>query len=211
MSELIHDSSIVSDVAEFNVKLQMATVSTPNVLQSESYISTVALYLIFGRSPKEEKAHLRLPPQWRDLWEEMSLFEKKHNDAADRGVLRQLQNIMAFTKSETVFPRPAAGHNAKPTILKEQSSARDEIVLKMPAVTEMNDKIAKMWSSKVSSSSYREMKRSRQNLPIWNSRDRLLNAIEDNQVVIVCGETGCGKSTQVCAFRIMQQEHFNSN
>lgn len=181
----------------------MKTVSTPDVLQSESYISTVALYLIFGHSPKEEKAYLRLPPQWRDLWKEMSLFQRKQNDAADRGCLRQLQNMITATKSEAGFLRLPAHHSTEQQILKGQSRTRDEAETKLPARTVPTDKIAKLWSSKSSSPSYREMVKSRQKLPIWNFRDQLLKVIEGNQVVIVCGETGCGKSTQVCASQIM--------
>jgi ATP-dependent RNA helicase DHX29 len=37
-------------------------------------------------------------------------------------------------------------------------------------------------------------------LPMWNFREQVLRAVELNQVVIVCGETGCGKSTQVPSF-----------
>lgn len=34
-------------------------------------------------------------------------------------------------------------------------------------------------------------------LPIWSMRDQLLAAIHHNQVILVCGETGSGKTTQV--------------
>lgn len=208
LPQLIHDSSIISDVAEFKVKLQVKTVGAPNALQSESYISTVALYLIFGHSPKEEKAYLRLPPQWRDLWKEMSIFEKKHNDATDRGILRQLQNLITGTTSEAGFPQVPASGITEPMIVKEESRPADGAITKLPEVAEVTDKIAKLWFSKSSSSSYRKMQKSRENLPIRNFRDLLLKIIEDNQVVIVCGETGCGKSTQVCASYIMPQKYF---
>lgn len=211
LPHLVHDSSIVSDVAEFNVTLQMKSVSTPDLLQSESYISTVALYLIFGHSPKEEKAYLRLPPQWRDLWKEMSLFEKKQNDVAERSVLRQLQDIITVTKSEDGIPQLPAGRSTEPKILKEYCPARDETTIKLPTGAEMTDKIAKLWSAKSSTSLYREMQKSRQKLPIWNFRDQLLEVIEDNQVVIICGETGCGKSTQVYAPQILSRKQFNGN
>lgn len=207
LSQLIHDSSIISDVAEFSVKLQMKTVAAPVTLQSESYISTIALYLIFGHSPKEEKACLRLPPQWRDLWKEMSLFERKHNDAIDRGVLRQLQNMITDTKSEADFSQVPASRSTEPTTAKEESRPGNGAKTRVAGVVEVNDRITKLWSSKSSSSSYRKMQKQRENLPIWNYRDRLSTIIEDNQVVIVCGETGCGKSTQVCASRIMPQKH----
>ncbi|CAI7774394.1 unnamed protein product, partial [Closterium sp. NIES-53] len=37
----------------------------------------------------------------------------------------------------------------------------------------------------------------RQSLPAWKERERLLQAVRSNQVVVVSGETGCGKTTQL--------------
>ncbi|XP_022738785.1 DExH-box ATP-dependent RNA helicase DExH3-like isoform X2 [Durio zibethinus] len=37
----------------------------------------------------------------------------------------------------------------------------------------------------------------RRSLPAYKERDALLNAIQQNQVVVVSGETGCGKTTQI--------------
>ncbi|CAI5457982.1 unnamed protein product [Closterium sp. Yama58-4] len=37
----------------------------------------------------------------------------------------------------------------------------------------------------------------RQSLPAWKERERLLQAVRNNQVVVVSGETGCGKTTQL--------------
>lgn len=42
--------------------------------------------------------------------------------------------------------------------------------------------------------------RGRQQLPIFASRGKLMELINDNPVVIVLGNTGCGKTTQVCQF-----------
>lgn len=43
----------------------------------------------------------------------------------------------------------------------------------------------------------REMKEMRRRLPVYDRRDELLQAIRDNQIIIVQGETGCGKTTQI--------------
>jgi HrpA-like RNA helicase len=40
----------------------------------------------------------------------------------------------------------------------------------------------------------------RQALPIWSMRDDIINAINSNQVVVVSGDTGSGKTTQVTCF-----------
>lgn len=50
---------------------------------------------------------------------------------------------------------------------------------------------------KYNSRDYQNMIQSRRNLPAWNSADDILDLLRDNQVVVVVGETGCGKSTQV--------------
>ncbi|CAH0390358.1 unnamed protein product [Bemisia tabaci] len=44
------------------------------------------------------------------------------------------------------------------------------------------------------------MLESRSKLPIHNFRTKLMDAINDNPVVIIQGNTGCGKTTQVCQF-----------
>lgn len=42
-------------------------------------------------------------------------------------------------------------------------------------------------------------------LPMWGFKNEVLAAIDREQVVIVCGETGCGKSTQVPSFILEHQ------
>eukprot|EP00899_Mesostigma_viride_P016339 jgi/Mesvir1/24706/Mv21986-RA.1 len=42
-----------------------------------------------------------------------------------------------------------------------------------------------------------DMRKYRENLPAYGSRARVIQLVKDNTVVVVCGMTGCGKSTQV--------------
>ncbi|KAL9453325.1 hypothetical protein AB3S75_009013 [Citrus x aurantiifolia] len=51
----------------------------------------------------------------------------------------------------------------------------------------------------------RKMLEFRRNLPAYKDKNRLLTAISQNQVVIISGETGCGKTTQVPQF-ILESE-----
>ena len=46
---------------------------------------------------------------------------------------------------------------------------------------------------------------SRMQLPMWQYRQQVVDTVEQNQVVIICGETGCGKSTQVPSFLLEHQ------
>ncbi len=61
------------------------------------------------------------------------------------------------------------------------------------------------WARKISSSTYQNMLSSRSNLPIWKLKQQILSAFNDHQAVIICGETGCGKSTQIPTF-ILEEE-----
>ncbi|XP_072032670.1 putative ATP-dependent RNA helicase DHX57 [Amphiura filiformis] len=48
--------------------------------------------------------------------------------------------------------------------------------------------------------SYKTMLAQRQQLPAWKEQDNILDLLRDNQVVVVSGMTGCGKTTQVPQF-----------
>ena len=45
---------------------------------------------------------------------------------------------------------------------------------------------------------YQKMLNVRKSLPIWAAKQELLDAIAAHNVLLVVGDTGCGKSTQVC-------------
>ncbi len=44
----------------------------------------------------------------------------------------------------------------------------------------------------------KKLRESKANLPIAEFRNEILEKVAQNPVVIVAGDTGCGKSTQVC-------------
>jgi ABC-type methionine transport system ATPase subunit len=44
---------------------------------------------------------------------------------------------------------------------------------------------------------YKKSQEGRRMLPAWDHRDVILEAVRQHQVVVIHGETGCGKSTQV--------------
>jgi ATP-dependent RNA helicase DHX29 len=47
------------------------------------------------------------------------------------------------------------------------------------------------------------MLESRAGLPIAQLKGDILHLLEENNVLVVCGETGCGKTTQVKFFIIV--------
>lgn len=182
----------------------METISCPTAVQSEAYVSTIALFFIFASSLKEEKAYLRLPPVWRDVWEDMRLLRKHETDERDMNVLRDLRVMIA----EQDIPNE---HNGAITAVDVNGSTSHVVALDDSAAAHhpppaINAAALKsLWTSQSSTASYRSLLEFRENLPIWKYKEDLLCAFEDHQVVIVCGETGCGKSTQVPAY-ILESE-----
>lgn len=195
---------IVCETNSTQINIRMETISCPNALQSEAYVSTIALFLIFASSIKEEKAHLRLPPVWRDVWEGLRLLRKQDLDSRDMKDLRDLQDMIAEQNSSdevdgTLMETGANDATRKATLSAERDtgdvarSAADEEALKL------------LWTSQSSTSLYQSMLELRKALPISKYKQHLLQALEENQVLIVCGETGCGKSTQVPSY-ILENE-----
>lgn len=184
-----------------SVHVEMITEATPDATQSEAYVSTAAMFLIFSSVPKEEKASLRLPPTWKDLWVELSELKRTRDMAANREELKEIRALVdarpkdddkALQESQGVLPK------SSPTNVST-NPARNE------SCQEPSEHLQSLWSSKSATPSFQNMLRQRKTLPIWGFKDTILQTVNDNQITIVCGETGCGKSTQVPSF-ILERE-----
>lgn len=53
------------------------------------------------------------------------------------------------------------------------------------------------WESAISRDSMQTIIAARQSLPIASFREEIVDAVRSNQVILIAGETGCGKTTQV--------------
>ncbi|KAL7128647.1 hypothetical protein ABFS83_13G008200 [Erythranthe nasuta] len=90
----------------------------------------------------------------------------------------------------------------------EESSGRSSTVLAIgddmfckPVMTESEiaSKVESL-ASKMEKGQLIKIAETRSRLPIASFKDNITSTIESNQVVLVCGETGCGKTTQVPQF-----------
>lgn len=184
----------------------MITEAVPDAAQSEAYVSTAALFLIFSPVPKEEKASLRLPPVWKDFWLDLCTLKKKNDLATDREELRGIRSLFDHSagKDEDLeqISRPAQFTPIRPQPI---NCLAEEFQKGKPSGTENPDEIRSVWTSKSATPSFRNMMLQRKNLPIWAFKEEIVQTILSHQTVIVCGETGCGKSTQVPSF-ILEHE-----
>ncbi|KAK4205523.1 putative ATP-dependent RNA helicase [Triangularia verruculosa] len=184
---------------------KMISISTSDLKQSEAYIATVALFCIFGSSGKEEKVALRLPAAWKDLWSEMAEAKKNKADELDRDALRHLRDLvrtrMEQELEDGVLIQGFKGRGQNKS-LTDSDQSDNERVKRQPFGPEYYQNI---WLQKAHTPKFQAMLQSRVQLPMWQFREQVVNAVEQNQIVIVCGETGCGKSTQVPSFLLEDQ------
>ena len=191
---------------ERNVRIKMITEAVPDAAQSEAYMSTAALFLVFSPVPKEEKAYLRLPPVWKDFWVSLSTLKKKNDLANDREELRKIRNLIEDSATKQgdsgQATRPA---EITPLCLKPEASPIGEYCNGMSSTTKDIEEMKSIWTSKSTTPSFRNMAPQRKSLPIWGFKEEIMKTILGHQTVIVCGETGCGKSTQVPSY-ILEHE-----
>ncbi|XP_045500588.1 ATP-dependent DNA/RNA helicase DHX36 [Colias croceus] len=60
-----------------------------------------------------------------------------------------------------------------------------------------NELLHKEYNNMLTISAYKKMLEFRKILPAYKKRDHILDVIDKNQVIVISGETGCGKSTQI--------------
>ncbi|KAL1200251.1 putative pre-mRNA-splicing factor ATP-dependent RNA helicase DEAH2 [Cardamine amara subsp. amara] len=63
-----------------------------------------------------------------------------------------------------------------------------------------NGMVVNKWTGKVYSRRYHEILEKRRSLPVWFQKDEFLQTLRNNQTVILVGETGSGKTTQIPQF-----------
>lgn len=97
--------------------------------------------------------------------------------------------------------------NSPSCIMKENSAAVDEVVGtpkeyfgSIKSVGIHSDQRALSVPTVVHVSRPEEVERKRKDLPIVMMEQEIMEAINENTSVIICGETGCGKTTQVPQF-----------
>ncbi|KAM7349281.1 putative ATP-dependent RNA helicase DHX57 [Cochliomyia hominivorax] len=98
-----------------------------------------------------------------------------------------------------------------PTHYEKGMTARGDNYKKDEESLEKEDRLLlKKFMEKRKEERYKKMLASRQNLPAFSKMLDILNLLETSQILVISGETGCGKSTQVPQF-ILDNWFFKSS
>ncbi|KAK8163670.1 P-loop containing nucleoside triphosphate hydrolase protein [Phyllosticta citrichinensis] len=198
---------IESNISPRSMTFTMKDIATPGTQQSEAYISVAAMFLIFSTSAKEEKVYMRLPSVWRDLWQEYAETQKDMAAEKDRETIKDLRQIIQeqVEREDEDGVVLTNGFKKRGKATLEESSNIDLRVRQQGDSQGRPEELQELWWQKSSTPKYQHMLQAREQLPLARFKQDVLSAIEKNQVLILCGETGCGKSTQLPAF-ILENE-----
>ncbi|XP_045773576.1 putative ATP-dependent RNA helicase DHX57 isoform X1 [Maniola jurtina] len=124
-------------------------------------------------------------------------------------LLNNEEDILNFIKFDTrkfpepfeaLFPQLIENSNSKkvthPSHYKK-GETKDRSNINFNTILKENSEIVRWWLDKRDNNKYHKMLSSRKKLPAWKKRKEILDAMDKSQVIVISGETGCGKSTQV--------------
>jgi ATP-dependent RNA helicase DHX29 len=183
---------IVNSPSLLSTAFSMNSFGTPTKEQAEGYIATYALFQLCGK--KEEKIYLRLPTLWRALWAELVEEARLETERKEREILRRLQALLDIGSNEYVVEELNTAEKKKKRVTKDDLDKSSEEVQDVnPSKLERSyqtDMIRESWEYKKNTPEYLHMLNGRKQLPMWAFKDEVLAAIDREQVVIICGETG---------------------
>uniref|UniRef100_UPI00398F87C7 ATP-dependent RNA helicase DHX29 n=1 Tax=Pristiophorus japonicus TaxID=55135 RepID=UPI00398F87C7 len=176
------------------------TILTEDAMQAQHLASTLALWhLVRGQA-----IHQLLPSTYRDVWIEWSEAEKKKTDKRqmERNKPRE-QFITRLLSTLKQQPSTCASLTAEePEDSWENLITEDDF----KSLSIDREKADNLDSAKIilkslqSSVKFQKLLKDRQMLPVFQHKMQILETLRRHRVVVVAGETGSGKSTQIPQF-----------
>ncbi|KAK5851554.1 hypothetical protein PBY51_023101 [Eleginops maclovinus] len=199
------------------------TILTEDSMQAQHLAATLALYTLI----KGQSVHQLLPPTYRDVWLEWRDSEQQKqeetrtaaNKPRDQFIsrlltrLKQQQNQNQGPEAGSQGPPEGGGagedepeeswENLAGLDMEEGGGGGGEVEDKSEkrgrkegALEAARELLMKLRKSPLA----QRLKAEREQLPVFQHRHRVLEALQRHPVVVVAGETGSGKSTQIPQF-----------
>ncbi|KAM9735606.1 LOW QUALITY PROTEIN: ATP-dependent RNA helicase DHX29 [Menidia menidia] len=200
------------------------TIVTEDSMQAQHLGATLALYnLVKGQS-----VHQLLPPTYRDVWLEWRDGEQQQREesrsAANKPRDQFISRLMSRLKQQQQQNRPPSppqsqrgrggnpgdDHHQEPEEswedlagldMEEREAAKDKSGRSggrdgAAALEAARELLLRLKKSPIA----QKLQAEREQLPVFQHRHRVLEALQRHRVVVVAGETGSGKSTQIPQF-----------
>ena len=133
--------------------------------------------------------------------EEEEISTPKNNDKSKNRKINNSSNNSS-SESQSEKEREKLKKNKSKKKENNSSSSSDTEVLKKtePTINIIKEEKINKFTGQVYSDDYYKLLKKRMNLPVWSSKKQILDLVEKNRIVIIQGETGSGKTTQIPQF-----------
>jgi ATP-dependent RNA helicase DHX29 len=176
---------------------------------AQHYLATRALYELNPDLPM----YRLLPPVFRDLWlswlagvKQEKESEKQESVDAKERKMKELVDAILSQRTVGVVAKTEESFKVTPEVVVTRE-VRDmwedkvsEPELQREEISAQGIKLQSSFREKQVTSQYQSMLEARKSLPMFTYRQQLLGTIQENQVTILCAETGAGKTTQCGQF-----------
>lgn len=150
----------------------------------------IGLYYRDRQKRKHEEGYIRLNPQvnvppsvQERIAQCLSEFNKQTEGSTDSTkFIEDFQRIITMSFSKFILEAKAQSIKDVDSTIKHQ---------------EISQSILNAWQNKRETPEYKQRLQQRQNLPAMQQSANILEMIATDQVVLVVGATGCGKTTQI--------------
>ncbi|KAE9074349.1 DExH-box ATP-dependent RNA helicase [Phytophthora fragariae] len=120
----------------------------------------------------------------------------------------QLLEVPAVVKAATTKPSPTlADKSTKPDKFKirkkkggRSANHHEPKRVDTESVRRMSEKLLQLRKAKDGQHNFQQMLAARAKLPAGKEEGQVIQCVQNNQVVLICGATGCGKTTQIPQF-----------
>ena len=173
---------------------RMESMGCDDMVQAENYVSTLALNELVGSGELAGINWRSMPPAYKDLWEELEDARKIAEDKDRRAVWAEMKRIV----DSKVRVTTRIDFHTKPamTTAVAEPKERSETI---------DDKLRLDFNKRIASKAYQNMRLQRDTLPIASFREQIIATLDSSQIMVLSGETGCGKSTQLPSFILEDQ------
>ncbi|GAA6091840.1 ATP-dependent RNA helicase DHX29 [Tachysurus ichikawai] len=180
------------------------TILTEDSMQAQHLGATLALYKLV----KGQSVHQLLPPPYRDVWLEWRDGEQQQEERTRSAINKPRDQFISHLLTRIKQQQPqteSCPTDSSPSHCTEDSwetlaDMEEEEIVDQKKEKEEEEKSRSLFSQLRGSQLALRLLPERQRLPVFQHRARVLEALRCHRVVVIAGETGSGKSTQIPQF-----------